>query len=100
MNATQALSRKLRAEQITSSVRVQNSTFRTFIVPSQSNPNQSYTVNLAHETCTCPDNQYRGVACKHILAAQRAERKAANAPAVTVTIQFRTYADFFAASKI
>ena len=25
-----------------------------------------YTVDIHHETCTCPDHEYRGVECKHI----------------------------------
>jgi DNA-directed RNA polymerase subunit RPC12/RpoP len=34
----------------------------------------AYLVNLAQETCTCPDHQYRakklGIPCKHLIAAQ------------------------------
>lgn len=29
----------------------------------------SYVVNLSPIGCTCPDHQYRGVECKHIVAA-------------------------------
>jgi hypothetical protein len=48
----------------------------TFYVPSQSGK-ASYTVTLgtAGERCTCPDHQFRGRTCKHILAARKAREE-------------------------
>lgn len=90
---TPQIARTLRAEQLTASVRVQNPFARTFIVPSQTDAAKSYRVNLAAQTCTCPDFHFRGVTCKHMLAAQRAERKAHAAPALK--LQPKTYAVLF-----
>jgi hypothetical protein len=39
-----------------------------FVVPSQSD-GPSYTVDLADETCTCPDYETRRLRCKHVEAA-------------------------------
>lgn len=44
-----------------------------YIVPSQSDPRKTYVVDLAQNTCDCPDFQARGGKlgyCKHILAAR------------------------------
>lgn len=40
----------------------------TYIVPSFTT-DATYRVHLEDRTCTCPDHQYRGACCKHILAA-------------------------------
>ena len=37
-------------------------------VPSATDPDVFYSVDMAQGTCTCPDNRYRGRRCKHILA--------------------------------
>ena len=34
-------------------------------------PGVYYTVDLRHNHCTCPDNFYRGVQCKHIRTLRR-----------------------------
>ncbi len=43
-----------------------------WVVPSQSNPNQSYEVKMTigGATCTCPDFAERGLLCKHIFAVE------------------------------
>lgn len=98
MHANPAETRTLRAEQISATVRVQNSTLRTFNVPSQTNADKTYFVNLAHGTCTCDDHQFRGVVCKHQIAAQRVEQKA-HAP-VTNAPRYANYDALFAALGI
>lgn len=50
-----------------------------YVVPSQSNPRKLYAVNLAENTCECPDFRVRGRKlgyCKHILAAREFSRTA------------------------
>ena len=44
-------------------------------VPSQSQPSKKYEVNLARQTCTCPDHTDAGAKCKHIHAAEMASRR-------------------------
>jgi transposase len=41
-----------------------------WIVPSQSATDKRYVVDLAHETCSCPDHQENGFKCKHLYAAE------------------------------
>jgi transposase len=43
-----------------------------WLVPSQENASRKYTVchNENHSTCTCPDFEERGCACKHVYAVQ------------------------------
>lgn len=40
----------------------------TWIVPSQSNTDKLYQVDLNKKTCTCPDHQEAGFTCKHVHA--------------------------------
>jgi transposase len=40
----------------------------TWVVPSQSNTEKMYCVNLKTKTCTCPDHTERGETCKHFHA--------------------------------
>lgn len=47
-----------------------NSLAGTALVRSQSDPDVVYLVDLNFSACTCPDYQYRGATCKHILAAR------------------------------
>lgn len=35
-------------------------------VQSQSDPDETYTVDIAEQSCTCPDHVYRGTTCKHM----------------------------------
>ena len=37
-------------------------------VPSATDPDVLYSVDVRNGTCTCPDSRYRGRRCKHILA--------------------------------
>ena len=39
-----------------------------WLVPSQANASRKYTVDGEHSTCTCPDFEERGCACKHVYA--------------------------------
>jgi transposase len=39
-----------------------------WLVPSQSQQDKKYVVDLEHETCTCPDHQESGFVCKHLFA--------------------------------
>jgi hypothetical protein len=39
-----------------------------WLVPSQTNPSGGYVVDAEQRTCSCPDHEDRGVACKHIWA--------------------------------
>ena len=39
------------------------------LMPSQSDPNRQYRVDVVRKTCACPDFQYRRQPCKHLLAA-------------------------------
>ena len=41
-----------------------------WLVPSQTGAEKTYRVNLANQTCTCPDHQEAGHKCKHIYAAE------------------------------
>ena len=57
-------------------LRVQRLGERTYLVESASQPGQRYTVTLPGEhdgvaQCECADFQYRGIPCKHLLAAAR-----------------------------
>ena len=38
------------------------------LVPSQSDENTHYLVNLDEKSCNCPDHHYRKVICKHLMA--------------------------------
>src|SRR5580698_3184737 len=40
----------------------------TWIVPSQSNTDKLYQVDLNRKTCTCPDHAENGFTCKHVHA--------------------------------
>lgn len=91
--------REQRAAQIVSAdgVRVVNSVDRTFDVQSQAHPNKQYRVNLKRGVCECKDFERSGLACKHILAAQKfAERQAQQAAAADKP-QFKNYDALFAA---
>jgi transposase len=39
-----------------------------WLVPSQTNASRGYVVDAEQRTCSCPDHEDRGVACKHIWA--------------------------------
>ena len=39
-------------------------------VPSATDPDVDYSVDIRNGTCTCPDNRYRGRRCKHLIAVQ------------------------------
>ena len=41
-----------------------------WIVPSQTANGQSYKVDVEDQSCTCPDNQFRGQKCKHLFAVE------------------------------
>ena len=40
------------------------------LMPSATNPDVHYSVDIGRGTCTCPDNRYRRKRCKHLIAAQ------------------------------
>lgn len=41
----------------------------TWSVPSSTEADKSYVVNLKHEACSCPDTPPKGGVCKHVTAA-------------------------------
>jgi transposase len=47
----------------------------TWIVPSQSNTDKLYQVDLHKKTCTCPDHSENGFTCKHVHAASYTFRR-------------------------
>lgn len=47
----------------------------TWLVPSQSNRDSIYRVNLEAKTCTCPDHKEGGHTCKHFYAASSAVKR-------------------------
>lgn len=76
-NALGGHSREERAQKLAS--RVVHIQDDRYLVPSQSDPARAYKVDLARNTCDCPDFQARGRKlgyCKHILAAKRFSRTA------------------------
>ena len=40
------------------------------LMPSATNQDVHYSVDIGRGTCTCPDNRYRRKRCKHLIAAQ------------------------------
>jgi hypothetical protein len=44
-------------------------------VPSTPIAGRYYRVNLAEQTCECPDHQHRGERCKHLIAAEIAAKR-------------------------
>ena len=41
-----------------------------YLMPSATNQDVHYSVDIGRGTCTCPDNRYRRKRCKHLIAAQ------------------------------
>lgn len=63
-----------------------------WVVPSQSAGDKRYTVDPAHQTCTCPDHQEAGFKCKHLFAVEftmKREVEADGAVVETRSITFR-----------
>ena len=58
-----------------------------WIVPSQSGAEKMYRVNLAKQTCTCPDHQEAGHKCKHIYAVEYRLKRCENVNGTTTTTQ-------------
>jgi transposase len=54
---------------IAATCKVKQSTDGTWVVPSQSNTNQLYHVNMQTKKCSCPDSAENGFTCKHYYAA-------------------------------
>jgi transposase len=60
--------RQDRAICIAAMARLDRTADGVWLVPSQTSPERKYTVNLAKETCTCPDCTESGFVCKHLRA--------------------------------
>lgn len=75
--------------------RIKNVLGATWVVPSQS-VESAYLVNVAEQTCTCPDFGARKLKCKHIIAVEivrTVETAADGSSVVTESVKFtkRTY---------
>ncbi len=55
---------------IAATCKLKQSTDGTWVVPSQSNTDKLYQVDMKSKKCTCPDHAENGFTCKHYYAAQ------------------------------
>jgi transposase-like protein len=69
MNANLSETRMTRGMEIAQSSTITMNSDGTFWVPSQTVSGATYHVDLTRGTCTCPDQAFRHIECKHIYAA-------------------------------
>src|ERR1700754_1894988 len=71
MTTHQITERETKALEIAARTKLIRNPNNVWIVPSQSGP-KKYTVNYDSEKprCSCPDYEFRGARCKHVLAVE------------------------------